>query len=84
MGGVPVAVAVSVPAVLAWVFGVGATALLIELAPPGTAAWVLRLAVAVGAPLIALRLTRRLLPPLRRLFPDNRSPSRPTAYDHAA
>ncbi|WP_019065128.1 hypothetical protein [Streptomyces prunicolor] len=84
MGGIPVAVAVSVPVVLAWVFGVGATALLIALGPGGTAAWALRLAVAVGAPLVAWRLTRRFVRALRRLFPEERGPSRPTSHDHAA
>ncbi|MCZ0997418.1 hypothetical protein O1M63_03645 [Streptomyces mirabilis] len=47
MGGVPVAVAVSLLTVLAWVFGVGAAALPAVFAPTGTGAWVLRLAVAV-------------------------------------
>ncbi|WP_406129570.1 hypothetical protein [Streptomyces sp. NBC_00989] len=84
MGGVPVAVAVSMLTVLAWVFGVGATALLVALAPPGTAAWALRLAVAVGAPFVAWRLTCRFLRPLRRRFPDKRRPSRPTTHEHLA
>ncbi|MEU2864588.1 hypothetical protein ABZ672_40710 [Streptomyces mirabilis] len=83
MGGVPVAVAVSLLTVLAWVFGVGAAALLAVLAPTGTGAWVLRLAVAVGAPLVAWRATRLFVRRLRRFFSDERGPSRPTVRDHA-
>ncbi|MCX4452322.1 hypothetical protein OOK58_09360 [Streptomyces sp. NBC_01728] len=83
MGGVPVEVAVSLLTVLAWVFGVGAAALLAVLAPTGTGAWVLRLAVAVGAPLVAWRVTRLFVRRLRRFSSDERGPSRPTARDHA-
>lgn len=84
MGGVPVAVAVTLLTVLAWVLGVGATALLAVLAPPGAIGWGLRLAVAVGAPLVAWRLTRRCVRRLSRHFPDERGPSRPTAHHDAA
>jgi len=82
MGGVPVAVAVSVLTVIAWVLGVGATALLAALAPPGAIAWGLRLAVAAGVPLVAWRLTRWCVRRLSRLFPDERGPSRPTVHHH--
>ncbi|WP_405592383.1 hypothetical protein [Streptomyces sp. NBC_01092] len=84
MGGVPVAVAFSLLTLLAWSLSVGATCALIALALPGPGAGLLRLVVQVGALLVAWWLTCLFVRPLHRLFPDERSPARPSVYDHAA
>ena len=70
MGGVPVAVALSVLTALVWSLSVGAVLLLTAFAPPGPATGVLRMVVPVAALLAAWRLTCLLVRPLHRLFPD--------------
>ncbi|WAZ25672.1 hypothetical protein STRCI_007182 [Streptomyces cinnabarinus] len=77
MGGVPVAVALSLLTSVAWFLSVGGTLALAALALPDLAAGLLRLAVPVGALLVAWRLTCLFVRPLHRLFPDERGPSRP-------
>ncbi|MEU9350865.1 hypothetical protein AB0D65_07545 [Streptomyces griseoloalbus] len=77
MGGVPIAVAFSLLTVLAWLLATGTGVLLDVTLPDGPAAGLLRPVVACGALLAAWRLTRRLVRPLHRLFPDEPGPSRP-------
>ncbi|MFE7171468.1 hypothetical protein [Streptomyces sp. NPDC057616] len=74
MGGVPVAVALSLLTVLAWILGVGATVLLTALSPTGTATGILRLVVPLVGLFVAWRLTCRFVRPLRRLFSEERRP----------
>ncbi|MGW1157497.1 hypothetical protein ACWD5Q_27315 [Streptomyces sp. NPDC002513] len=84
MGGVPVAVALSLLTVLAWFLGVGASVLFAALAPSGTMTGVLRPVVSAAALYAAWRLTRLLVRPLHRLFPGEPGPVHPTADDRAA
>jgi hypothetical protein len=70
LGGVPVAVAMSVLTALAWLLGVGATMTLTALAPTGAVAGVLRLVVPVAGLFVAWPLTCLFVRPLHRLFPD--------------
>lgn len=70
MGGVPVAVALSLLAVLAWLLGIGAVAGLSVVAPSGAVTAVLRPLALAAAWCAAWRLTRRFVRPLHRLFPD--------------
>lgn len=77
MGGVPVTVAFSSLTTLAWSLSVGATVLSAAFAPPGPATGLLGLLAPLGALLVAWRLTRLLVRPLHRLFPDEPGPSRP-------
>ncbi|MEU0677925.1 hypothetical protein ABZ330_34600 [Streptomyces sp. NPDC006172] len=83
MDGVPVAVAVSLLTVLAWLLGVGGTVLLVGLIGEGTASGLLRPVVSACALFVAWRLTRRLVRPLHRLFPDEPGPARPGVHDRA-
>ncbi|WP_232108261.1 MULTISPECIES: hypothetical protein [Streptomyces] len=75
MGGVPVAVALSLLTVLAWLLSVGATSVLAAFMPPDPATGLLRLTVPVVALLVAWRLTCLFVRPLHRLFPDEPGPS---------
>ncbi|MFF9627299.1 hypothetical protein [Streptomyces griseosporeus] len=75
MGGVPVAVALSLLTVLAWLLGVGSAVALADLLPSGTWSAVLRPLAAVAAVFVAWRLTCRLVRPLHRLFPDEPEPA---------
>lgn len=81
MGGVPVAVAVSLLTVLGWFLGVGAALLLIVSVPSDGLTEFLRLPVSVGALLAAWRLTCLFVRPLHRLFPDEPGIARPAAHD---
>ncbi|MFD5520115.1 hypothetical protein [Streptomyces sp. NPDC127066] len=74
MGGVPVTVALSLLAVLAWLLNVAATALLSAHAPSGTATGVLHLLAPAGSLLAAWRLTCLFVRPLRRHFPEEPGP----------
>ncbi|MFF3615186.1 hypothetical protein [Streptomyces sp. NPDC002580] len=82
MGGVPVTVALSLLAVLAWLLNVAATALLSAVlsavlsahAPSGTATGVLHLLAPAGSLLAAWRLTCLFVRPLRRHFPGEPGP----------
>ncbi|MDN3023532.1 hypothetical protein [Streptomyces sp. S.PB5] len=74
MGGVPVAVALSLLAALSWLLGVGAALTLAALAPTGPAAGMLRLVVPVAGLLAAWWLTCLFVRPLHRLFPDEPGP----------
>ncbi|CAL9610160.1 hypothetical protein SUDANB15_05589 [Streptomyces sp. enrichment culture] len=76
MGGVPVAVALSLLTALAWLLATGAGVLLAATVPDGPAAGLLRPLTACGALLVSWRLTRLLVRPLHRLFPDEPGPSR--------
>ncbi|PWI16866.1 hypothetical protein DI272_23890 [Streptomyces sp. Act143] len=84
MGGVPVAVAMSLLTALAWLLGVGTALMLDALASTGAAAGVLRLVAPVAALFAAWRLTCLFVRPLHRLFPDEPGPGRRTAGDRAA
>ncbi len=77
MGGVPVAVALSLLTLLAWCLSIGAVALLAVFALPGPVAGMLRLVVPVGALFVAWAATCLIVRPLRRLFPDEPVPSVP-------
>ncbi len=66
MGGVPVAVALSLLTVGAWLIGVGAVVLLETFGPGGVPGGLLRLVVPVGALLVAWRLTGLSVRPLRQ------------------
>jgi hypothetical protein len=70
MSGVPVTVAFSLLAVLAWSLSAGAAVVLGVLAPPTPADGLLRLIAPVGALLVAWVMTRWIVGLLRRRFPD--------------
>ncbi|GES33616.1 hypothetical protein AB0G60_26625 [Streptomyces angustmyceticus] len=76
LGGVPVTVAFSTMTVLAWTVSVSGTVLLDPVVSPGVGRVLVRLAVAVAALLVAWRVTRLLVRPLHRLFPDRPAPPR--------
>ncbi|MFE7901720.1 hypothetical protein ACFU3E_30310 [Streptomyces sp. NPDC057424] len=83
LGGVPVAVAVSLLAVAAWLLSVGGILLLTVYAPPSPATGLLRMALPAAALLAAWRLTRLFVRPLHRLCPDEPGPpDRGGARDH--
>ncbi|MFI9825090.1 hypothetical protein ACIHFC_32230 [Streptomyces sp. NPDC052013] len=64
MGGVPVAVVLSLLTAIAWVLGTSAALLLAAHGPSGVAGGLLRLSASAAA----LRLTRLVVPRLGRLF----------------
>ncbi|WP_328425862.1 hypothetical protein [Streptomyces sp. NBC_00443] len=70
MGGVPVTIAVSSLTVLAWSLSVGGTLVLVVFTSPGPATGLLRMVVPALALPAAWRMTRLLVRPLHRLFPD--------------
>ncbi|MFH0516257.1 hypothetical protein ACHBTE_03660 [Streptomyces sp. M41] len=70
MGGVPVTIALSSLTALAWSLSVGGSLLLVVFTSPGPATGLLRMAVPVLALLAAWRMTRLVVRPLHRLFPD--------------
>ncbi|MBB6417855.1 hypothetical protein [Streptomyces sp. AK010] len=74
MDGVPVAVAVSALTAVAWVLSVGGVLLVAVCAPPSPATGLLRMALPLAALPLAWRLTRLLVRPLHRLFPDEPAP----------
>ncbi|GAB2800043.1 hypothetical protein GCM10027073_35080 [Streptomyces chlorus] len=76
MGGVPVALALSLLTLCAWLLATGVTVLLDAHVPHGPGAGLLRLPALVGALLAAWRLTRFFVRPLHRLLPDEPGPSR--------
>lgn len=83
MGGVPVAVAVSVLTAVVWFLSVGGVLLLAVCAPPGPATGLLRMVLPVAALPVAWRLTCLFVRPLHRLFPDEPGPpDRGQARDH--
>ncbi|WP_369166945.1 hypothetical protein AB5J49_03215 [Streptomyces sp. R28] len=69
LGGVPVAVAISLLTGVAWTLSTVATVLLVAFAPVGIVAGALRLTVPVGALVAAWLLTCLAVRPLRRLHP---------------
>ncbi|MDH6588234.1 amino acid transporter [Streptomyces sp. SAI-133] len=79
MGGVPVAVALSVLTVLAWSLSVGAAVVIAVTAPPEPFTGLLGMVVPVGALLVAWATTRLLVRLLHRLFPDEPAPPEPSA-----
>ncbi|CAM5242056.1 hypothetical protein SHIRM173S_11656 [Streptomyces hirsutus] len=76
MGGVPVALALSLLTLFAWLLATGVTVLLDVHVPEGPGAGLLRLPALAGALLAAWRLTRFFVRPLHRLLPDEPGPSR--------
>ncbi|MEV0226605.1 hypothetical protein [Streptomyces sp. NPDC050704] len=78
MGGVPVAVALSLLTALGWILGLGTAILLDVFGPSGVLGGLLRLGVPIGAVPAAWPLTRLFVLPLRPLFPDEPRPSRRT------
>lgn len=93
MGGVPVAVALSLLTALSWILGVGTAVLLTWLAPAGVVTGLTRPVGAVAALFAGWWLTRLLVarrPPTRpsvraarRPAPDEPGPARPRARDRA-
>lgn len=84
MGGVPVAVALSLLTVLAWTLSVSAVVVLSAIGPPGPVTGLLRLVAPVGALLLAWPVTRLLVRPLHRFFPDEQDdPDEPVATRRA-
>ncbi|MFC9289969.1 hypothetical protein [Streptomyces sp. NPDC057052] len=77
LGGVPVAVAVSLWTALAWAGSLGAAVLLEPLAFPGPARALTGLAVLAAAPAVSWSATRTLVRLPRRLRPDEPGPSTP-------
>ncbi|MEU0383601.1 hypothetical protein [Streptomyces chartreusis] len=84
MGGVPVAVAVSMLTAVAWALSVGGVLLVAVFAPPGAVTGLSRLVLPVAALPVAWRLTCLFVRPLHRLFPDEPGPpAHGRARDHA-
>lgn len=75
-GGVPVTIPFSLLTAFAWFLSLSATVLLDPLMPSAVVRGLTRLAILAAAPLLAWRLTRPLVRPLQRLFPDGSGPSR--------
>ncbi|GGY23402.1 hypothetical protein [Streptomyces djakartensis] len=83
MGGVPVAVAVTVLTAVAWFLSVGGVLLLAVCAPPCATTGLLRMVLPVAALPVAWRLACLFVRPLHRLFPDEPGPpERGEARDH--
>jgi hypothetical protein len=83
MGGVPVAVAVTLLAAVAWFFSVGGVLLLAVCTPPCATTGLLRMLWPVAALPAAWRLTCLFVRPLHRLYPDEPGlPDRGRARDH--
>ncbi|MFI6371220.1 hypothetical protein [Streptomyces sp. NPDC050546] len=74
MGGVPVAVAVSLLTAVAWFLSVGGVLLLAVCAPRCAATGLLSMVLPIAALPVAWRLTCLFVRPLRRLFPDEPAP----------
>ncbi|MEU9166992.1 hypothetical protein AB0D34_04165 [Streptomyces sp. NPDC048420] len=83
MGGVPVAVAVTMLTAVAWFLSVGSVLLLAVCTPPCAATGLLRMVLPVAALPVAWRLTCLFVRPLHRLCPDEPDlPDRGRARDH--
>lgn len=78
MGGVPVAVALSLLTAFAWSLSVGAALVLAVFAPAGPAVGLLRLVVPAGAMFVAWAATCLIVRALHRLFPDEPGLSAPS------
>ncbi|MFJ3621754.1 hypothetical protein ACIPSH_26900 [Streptomyces iakyrus] len=84
MGGVPVAVAVTMLTVVAWFLSVGGVLLLAVCTPPCAATGLLRMVLPVAALPVAWRLTCLFVRPLHRLLPDEPcTPERGRVRDRA-
>ncbi|MFD5227942.1 hypothetical protein ACFWJ5_05305 [Streptomyces qaidamensis] len=83
LGGVPVAVALTMLTAVAWSLSVGGVLLLAACAPPCAVTGLLRMGLPVAALPVAWRLTCLFVRPLHRLFPDEPGPpDRGRARDH--
>ncbi|MEU7281897.1 hypothetical protein AB0A69_24445 [Streptomyces sp. NPDC045431] len=76
LGGVPVSVAGSLLIALAWFFSVTGSVVLARTGWPGALVHLLGAVVLFASLFGAWRLTRALVRPLAKLFPDERGPSR--------
>ncbi|MFC9633305.1 hypothetical protein ACFTY8_29545 [Streptomyces mirabilis] len=76
MGGVPVTVVLSLVTAIGWFLSLSATVLLDAVASSGVVRGSAGLVILAGALLIAWRVTRLVVRPLRHLFPDEPGPSR--------
>ncbi|MFF7490067.1 hypothetical protein ACFZBC_31905 [Streptomyces luteogriseus] len=74
MGGVPVAVAVTLLTVVAWFLSVGGVLLLAVCTPPCAVTGLLSMVLPVAALPVAWRLTCLFVRPLHQLFPDEPGP----------
>ncbi|MFE9687186.1 hypothetical protein [Streptomyces sp. NPDC006285] len=70
LGGVPVAVALSVLTAFAWLLSLSAVVLLDAAVPADVVVGLAKLAVPAAAPVAAWHMTRLFVRPLHRLFPD--------------
>ncbi|NBM17604.1 hypothetical protein [Streptomyces sp. GC420] len=76
LGGMPVAVAFSLLTAVGWFSSLSATVLLDPVVPGGALRGLTDLAVLAASLVAAWRVTRVLVRPLHRLFPDEPGPSR--------
>ncbi|MGW7256050.1 hypothetical protein [Streptomyces sp. NPDC054834] len=76
MGGVPVTVSFSLLTAIGWFLSLSTTVLLAPLTRSALVKAPVSVAVLAGSVLVAWRLTRLLVRPLHRLFPEERGPSR--------
>ncbi|MGW6563926.1 hypothetical protein [Streptomyces sp. NPDC054975] len=75
LDGVPVSVAATLSVVVSWLLSMGGSVLLGRAALPGSLSHVLSTALLLVAPIVSWRATRRLVPTLAKLFPDEPGPS---------
>ncbi|MFG2334315.1 hypothetical protein ACGFMM_32595 [Streptomyces sp. NPDC048604] len=76
LGGVPVSVAATLSIVVGWLLSVGGSVLLTRAGMSGFSSHLLSTALLLVAPLLSWLVTRRLVRPLARLFPDEPGRSR--------
>ncbi|MFF8191819.1 hypothetical protein ACF05L_13420 [Streptomyces bobili] len=76
LDGVPVSVAVTLSIVAGWLLNVGGSVLMARVGPPGVLSHLLSTALLLVAPLLSWLVTRRLVRPLSKLFPNEPGLSR--------
>ncbi|MFG2836964.1 hypothetical protein ACGFZH_20565 [Streptomyces zaomyceticus] len=76
LDGVPVSVAVTLSIAVSWLLSVGGAVLLARAGLPGVLSHLLSTALLLVAPLLSWQVTRRLVRPLSKLFPDEPALSR--------
>ncbi|MFJ6949346.1 hypothetical protein ACISU4_32740 [Streptomyces wuyuanensis] len=76
LGGVPASVAVSLLIAFAWFGSLAGSVLLVRADLSGLPFQLLRVAVLVASPVVSWWVTRALVRPLAKLFPDEPGPSR--------
>ncbi|MEU0369680.1 hypothetical protein ABZ070_05340 [Streptomyces sp. NPDC006283] len=76
LDGVPVSVTVTLSMVVGWLLSVGGSVLLARVGLPGVLSHLLSTALLLVAPLLSWLVTRQLVRPLSKLFPDDSGLSR--------